>query len=126
MINNDRVSKTYATADGGMAAHVRRLVLIYDIGLRACADRNLPRLEEVLDVLQERLDYGRWPTLGMLLYAQFNSARSHARAGNFVGAGHILAVLRNAWTGNGRICTCRTGDRRRTVSGLSVKCAATA
>ena len=115
-----RIIKAYSTPDDKVAVHVRRLVLIYDLGLTACQERNLARFEEVLDVLQGRLNFAQCPSLGLLLYAQFNTARTRARDGNFVGAGQILAALRQAWTGNGQIRLKSHDNRRRVVTGLSV------
>jgi len=106
-MNEFNVKKTYSSNDEATAEHVTRLALIHDIGLKACVERNLPRLEEVLDVLQKRLNIGRQPSLGLVLYAQYNRARIDAKAGNFIASGRILARLRNAWTGHGRIAVRR-------------------
>ena len=89
--------------DAETLRHIGRLVLIHDLGLKACAEKNLMKLEEVLDVLQKRLNFGRQPSLGLVLYAQLNRARVEAKKGNFIFSGKILARLRSAWTAHGKI-----------------------
>jgi len=107
MRHDAKIKDTYAPFDSFTRKHVARLVLIYDIGLKACVEKDLPRLEEVLDVLRDRLNIARQPSLGLTLYALFARARKHAREGNFIAAGKILARLREAWTGHGRIAVRR-------------------
>jgi hypothetical protein len=107
MPSDAKLKETYARCDTSTKKHVERLVLIHDLGLKACVDKNLPRLEEVLDVLQKRLVIARHPSLGLALYAQYTRARNAARNGNFLLSGKILARLRAAWTGHGKIAVRR-------------------
>ena len=119
MVSDRRIWKAYAAPESG-DTHLQRLLAIYDIALEACVKRDLDRLEDTLDVLESRIDYAAWLTLGMMLCAHLERARLDARAGNFIASGRILATLRNAWSGNGRVE--RPGARQHVVvNGLSVR-----
>jgi hypothetical protein len=119
MVSERRIRKAYAAPESG-DAHLQRLLAIYDIALDACVKRDPNRLEAALDVLESRIDYAAWLTLGMMLCAHLERARQDAREGNFLASGRILAVLRDAWSGRGRIE--KPGARQRVVpNGLSVR-----
>ena len=107
MPSDAKVKETYARCDAATKEHVGRLVLIYDLALKACVDRDLPRLEEVVGVLKDRLNIARQPSLGMTLYKLYNRTIAEAQRGNFVASGRILARLRSAWTGHGKIAVRR-------------------
>lgn len=99
MSARSKIHDVYAGTGGEERRQLRRLLSLYDISLKACVTGNLEQLEESVGLLQRKLDYARWPSLGLVLYAQYNRCRELGRAGNFIGAGRILATLRKAWTG---------------------------
>jgi hypothetical protein len=102
-----KISDTYAPCDSATKAHLARLVLIHDLALKACVEKDPAKLNEVLDVLQNRLNIGRQPSLGMTLFALYDRARAQARVGNFLASGRILAKIRASWTGHGKIAVRR-------------------
>jgi hypothetical protein len=96
------VARTYATGSSGRTGALRRIVAGYDAALAACTRRDAATLDAVLDLMQRSLNFGAWPSLGLVLYAQYHTCRRHAEGGEFLEAGRILAKLRSAWMEGGR------------------------
>ena len=97
MISNSDIRRAYAAPESENSRRLKRLLIIYDKALKACATGDYAELEKALDLLQAKLDYAVWPDLGIVLYAQYNSCRKFGREGSFLKAGAILAKLRKAW-----------------------------
>lgn len=88
----------YETRENLDAKRLKGLLIMYDSALTACAEENAEHLNVALDVLQSKLNFDVWPVLGMLLFAQYNRCRELGKAGDFFGAGRVLATLRASWT----------------------------
>jgi hypothetical protein len=84
------------------AGALRRIVAGYDAALIACFERDAATLDAVLCRMQENLDFAAWPSLGLVLYAQYQTCRDFAAKGAFPQAGRVLAKLRSAWLEGGR------------------------
>jgi len=101
-IQHGTVMKAYAQGNSGEAAALRRMIAQYDAALGACASKDAATLDSVLAFMQQSINFEAWPSLGLVLYAQYNTCRRHASEGSFSEAGRILATLRAAWVSGGR------------------------
>lgn len=96
-ITKDMALKAYGVRESGDDEALRRLVAMYDAALGACVSRDAATLDSVLALMQDSINFEAWPSLGLVLYAQYHTCRRHAREGTFIEAGRILATLRAAW-----------------------------
>jgi hypothetical protein len=102
MSPKDRIARVYASGASDETGALRRVVACYDAALFACVRRDGDALDTILCRMQENLDFSAWPSLGLVLYAQYGACRDHAAKGAFLEAGRILAKLRTAWLEGGR------------------------
>jgi hypothetical protein len=98
MIYGRNVKKTYSTGRDQDSKRLKILLTIYDAALDACVQRDAERLDRAMTALQSMLCFEEWPSLGLVLYAQYNHCRELAKAGRFLEAGEVIATLRKAWT----------------------------
>jgi hypothetical protein len=102
MVTGYNVKRAYLTHEDQDARRLKALMVVYDAALTACAQSDAERLYLAMDVLQSKLNFEVWPSLGLVLYAQYNRCRELGKSGRFIEAGRVLAELREAWTSGER------------------------
>ncbi len=78
------------------ASPLQRIIIVYDVALRACAQRDLARATAALRVLEDGLDFSAGQVAGRLL-SLYQYSADLMRHGDFDGAAALLRELRDAW-----------------------------
>ena len=78
------------------ATPLQRVVMVYDVALRACARRDLAKVTQALRVLDEALDFSQGE-IAIQLSRLYQFCADAARKGAYEEAMAVLRELREAW-----------------------------
>lgn len=78
------------------ASPIQRIILVYDVALRACAQRDLALGTAALRVLEDGLDFSAGEIAGRL-FRLYQYSADLMRRNNYEDAAALLRELREAW-----------------------------
>jgi len=78
------------------ASPLQRLLMVYDVALAGCNQRDLKRTVDALSILMSSLDMSQGE-ISMRLFRLYQYCSELARDGNFDEAGQILRQLVESW-----------------------------
>jgi flagellin-specific chaperone FliS len=96
MVATIQPSQKYRELQVLTATPLQRLLMVYDVAVMGCTQRDLKRTTEALNLLRNSLDLTQGePAMGLFRLYQY--CGELARAGDFDTAGTILRELVQAW-----------------------------
>lgn len=78
------------------ATPLQRVIMVYDVALRACTQRDLAKVTQALQVLDDALDFSQGE-IAVQLSRLYQFCADAARRGAFDEAMTVLRELREAW-----------------------------
>gem|GEM_PF-1603144 len=78
------------------AGPLQRIIIVYDVALRACAQRDLARGTAALRVLEDGLNFSAGQVAANL-FSIYQYTADLMRSGNYDHAASLLRELRDAW-----------------------------
>jgi flagellin-specific chaperone FliS len=96
MTNHDAILESYRNNQVVGANPLERVVMVYDVAIQSCDQKNLERTTRALGVLREALNF-EYPEVANRLLAIYLWCSELARKGKWDEAIGILRELRDAW-----------------------------
>jgi len=96
MTNHDAILETYRSNKVVGASPLERVMMVYDVAIQSCDQKNLERTSRALGVLREALNF-EYPEVANRLLAIYLWCSELAREGKWDEAIGILQELREAW-----------------------------
>jgi flagellin-specific chaperone FliS len=96
MTNHDAILETYRHNQVVGSNPLERVMMVYDVAIQSCDQKNLERTTRALGVLREALNF-EYPEVANRLLAIYLWCLELARKGNWDEAIGILQELRDTW-----------------------------
>lgn len=96
MTNHDTVLETYRNSQVVGASPLERVMMVYDVAIQSCGQRNLERTTRALGVLRDALNF-EYPEMANRLLAIYIWCSELARKEKWDEAAELLQELRDSW-----------------------------
>jgi flagellin-specific chaperone FliS len=91
------------------AGPIQRLLMVYDVAITACNQKDLSRLTQALNLLRSTLDFDQGDA-SVRLFRLYQYSNDQARVGNWDEAARVLRELVQAWV---EVLVRETDSRRK-------------